>query len=128
MRSRPCILIIDDNHSLVTVVGRILQKEGYDVVTAFDGNEGLKKIREENPDLIVLDLLMPGISGFQILDYLRERSDVPVVVMTGVTDAPTLRNVLDHGADDCITKPFYASPLITMIKARLPTTSPVAIG
>lgn len=127
MRSRPCILIIDDNHSLVTVVGRILQKEGYDVVTAFDGTEGLKKMWQNNPDLIILDLLMPGINGFQVLDYLRDYSDVPVIVMTGATDSSTLRNALDHGADDCITKPFFASPLISMIKTRLPTTSPAVM-
>jgi len=105
MGDKPRILIIDDSRSLVLSVLRIFQEEGFEVLTAFDGLEGLKKAREEHPDLIILDIVMPKLDGFQFLDLLRQYSSIPVVVFTGVHDENKLNKALTLGANGYVMKP-----------------------
>lgn len=123
MGAKPRILIIDDSRSLVLSVVRIFQEEGFEVLTAFDGLEGLQKVREENPDLIILDIVMPKLDGFQFLDILRQHSNIPVVVLTGVHDEPRLHKTLTLGANGYVMKPVPIRELALEIKAKLGHTA-----
>jgi len=123
MGSKPRILIIDDSRSLVLSVVRIFQEEGFEVLTAFDGLEGLQKVREENPDLIILDIVMPELDGFQFLDLLRQYSNIPVIVLTGVHDESRLRRALTLGASGYVMKPVPIRELALEIKAKLGHTT-----
>ena len=123
MGNRPRILIIDDSRSLVLSIVRIFQEEGFEVLTAFDGLEGLQKVREEHPDLIILDIVMPKLDGFQFLDLLRQNSSTPVVVLTGVHDKSRLRTTLDLGANGYVIKPLPIRELALEIKAKLGHTA-----
>jgi len=119
MGDKPRILIIDDSRSLVLSVFRIFQEEGFEVLTAFDGLEGLKKAREEHPDLIILDIVMPKLDGFQFLDLLRQYSSIPVVVFTGVHDENKLNKALTLGANGYVMKPVPIRELALEIKSKL---------
>jgi len=123
MGNRPRILIIDDSRSLVLSIVRIFQEEGFEVLTAFDGLEGLQKVREEHPDLIILDIVMPKLDGFQLLDLLRQNSSIPVVVLTGVHDKSRLRKTIDLGANGYVIKPVPIRELALEIKAKLGHTA-----
>jgi len=123
MGNRPRILIIDDSRSLVLSIVRIFQEEGFEVLTAFDGLEGLQKVREEHPDLIILDIVMPKLDGFQFLDLLRQNSSIPVVVLTGVHDKSRLRKTIDLGANGYVIKPVPIRELALEIKAKLGLTA-----
>ena len=123
MGNRPRILIIDDSRSLVLSIVRIFQEEGFEVLTAFDGLEGLQKVREEHPDLIILDIVMPKLDGFQFLDLLRQNSSIPVVVLTGVHDKSRLRKTIDLGANGYVIKPVPIRELALEIKAKLGHTA-----
>jgi len=102
---------------------RIFQEEGFEVLTAFDGLEGLQKVRGENPDLIILDIVMPKLDGFQFLDLLRQYSNIPVVVLTGVHDEPRLRKTLNLGANGYVMKPVPIRELALEIKSKLGHTA-----
>ncbi len=119
MSSKPSILIVDDNRALVLGAERILQKEGYRVLTAFDGMEGLHKALSEKPDLILLDIIMPRLDGFQVLNSVRKHSNVPVIMFTGVYDYIESADVTALGADACIRKPFLIQDLMDWIQAKL---------
>jgi two-component system KDP operon response regulator KdpE len=113
------ILVIDDEPALVRLVRATLQADGYTVVTASRGEEALSLLEEERPDLVILDLIMPGMNGFETLRRIRERSRLPVIVLTArATDADTLKG-LQGGADDYVTKPFNPDELAARVKAVL---------
>jgi len=113
------ILIIDDDIRLVRLVEYTLQKEGFDVLTAFDGLEGLRKVREEKPDLIILDIILPELNGLQLLHYIRQHSTAPVIVITGQSEANLLKKALLAGADGYVVKPFSPEDLLTLIRRKL---------
>ncbi len=120
MESRPSILIVDDDQDLVNLLERILEEEGYQVAKAYDGNSAIALLeREYRPDLIVLDIIMPGMDGFEVLDFVRRRYDIPVIMLTAKRDVTTLSEALTAGADDYITKPFSRTILLARIKAKL---------
>ena len=123
MGPKPRILIVDDSRSLVLSVVRIFQEEGFEVLTALDGLEGLKKARGEHPDLIILDIVMPSLNGFQFLELLRQYSNIPVVVLTGVRDENKLNKTLTLGANGCVMKPVPIRELAVEIKAKLGHTA-----
>jgi len=112
-------LVIDDEQALLLLVKNILEPEGYKVSLATDGQSGLALMAKEQPDLILLDIKMPGLDGFQVLDIIRQRSNIPVIMLTGVVDRNTLSKFLNIGADDYITKPFNPDVLVARIKAKL---------
>ncbi len=120
MESRPSILIVDDDQDLVNLLERILEEEGYQVAKAYDGNSAIALLeREYRPDLIVLDIIMPGVDGFEVLDFVRRRYDIPVIMLTAKRDVTTLIEALNAGADEYIRKPFSRLELLARVKAKL---------
>jgi two-component system, OmpR family, alkaline phosphatase synthesis response regulator PhoP len=113
------ILVIDDEPSIVNLVTAYLKPEGYDVYTAADGNAGLKAARAYKPDVIVLDLMLPGMDGIQVLSQLRRESNVYVILLTAKTEETDKIVGLSVGADDYVTKPFSPRELVARIKAAL---------
>jgi two-component system alkaline phosphatase synthesis response regulator PhoP len=113
------ILIIDDEPSIINLVTAYLKPEGYDVYTATDGNTGLKSAHAFKPDLIILDLMLPGMDGIELLTRLRRESDVYVIMLTARTEETDKIIGLSVGADDYVTKPFSPRELVARIKAAL---------
>lgn len=113
------ILVIDDEPSIINLVSAYLKPEGYEVFTAADGNAGLKAARAFKPDLIVLDLMLPGMDGIELLTRLRRESDVYVIMLTARTDETDKIVGLSVGADDYVTKPFSPRELTARVKAAL---------
>jgi two-component system alkaline phosphatase synthesis response regulator PhoP len=118
------ILVIDDEPSIVNLVTAYLKPEGYEVYTASDGNAGLKAARAYKPDLIVLDLMLPGKDGFEVLSQLRRESNVYVILLTAKTEETDKIVGLSVGADDYMTKPFSPRELVARIKAALRRLQP----
>ncbi len=113
------VLVVDDDVKTVELVKLYLNRDGYKVLTAYDGIEALRLARESHPDLIVLDLMLPGINGLDICRTLRSESDVPIIMLTAMTtDRDKLRG-LDLGADDYVTKPFSPRELAARVRAVL---------
>jgi two-component system alkaline phosphatase synthesis response regulator PhoP len=113
------ILVIDDEPSIINLVSAYLKPEGYEVYTAADGNAGLKSARAFKPDLIILDLMLPGMDGIELLSRLRRESDVYVIMLTARTDETDKIVGLSVGADDYVTKPFSPRELVARVKAAL---------
>lgn len=116
------ILVVDDEPPIVRLVKAKLRVDGYEVVTASDGNEALQVLQQESPDLVVLDVMMPEMDGFETLRRIRQNSTVPVVMLTARgSDMDKLKG-LQSGADDYITKPFNPDELEARIAAILRRT------
>jgi two-component system alkaline phosphatase synthesis response regulator PhoP len=113
------ILVIDDEPNIVNLVSAYLKPEGYEVYTAEDGLKGLKVARAFKPDLIVLDVMLPGIDGIEVLTRLRRESDVYVILLTAKTEETDRVIGLSIGADDYVSKPFSPRELTARIKAAL---------
>lgn len=113
------ILVIDDEPSIVNLVSAYLKPEGYEVYTAVDGPAGLKAARAFKPDLIILDLMLPGMDGIELLSRLRRESDVYVILLTAKTEETDKIVGLSVGADDYMTKPFSPRELVARVKAAL---------
>jgi two-component system alkaline phosphatase synthesis response regulator PhoP len=118
------ILIIDDEPSIVNLVEAYLKPEGYQVYTAADGSAGLKAARAFKPDVIVLDLMLPGMDGIELLSRLRRESDVYVILLTARTEETDRIVGLSMGADDYVTKPFSPRELVARIKSALRRLQP----
>jgi len=116
---KPLILIVDDAHSLVRLAERTLQKEGFDVITAFDGLDGLRKVRDEKPDLIILDIVMPELDGVQVLQSIRQRTRTPVIMLTSEHEMDTVKRTLALGADGYVVKPVSTTTLVARVKETL---------
>jgi len=113
------ILVVDDESTIVNTVQAYLEKEGYTVHTAFDGPAALKAARVFQPDLIVLDIMLPGLDGIEVLRRLRQESDVYVLMLTAKADETDKIVGLTVGADDYLTKPFSPRELVARVKAIL---------
>jgi two-component system alkaline phosphatase synthesis response regulator PhoP len=113
------ILVIDDEPSIVNLVTAYLKPEGYELYTASDGESGLKAVRAFKPDLIVLDVMLPGMDGIELLTRLRRESDVYVIMLTARTEETDKIVGLTVGADDYVTKPFSPRELTARVKAAL---------
>ena len=113
------ILIVDDDAALLEVTSIVMASEGYRVLTAEDGAEALRILGREGLDLVVLDIMLPRMSGFEVLTKVREQSDVPVVLLTAKSQSVDKVVGLELGADDYITKPFDTKELLARIKAVL---------
>jgi DNA-binding response OmpR family regulator len=113
------ILVVDDEPAILDLVTAILERQGYGVVEAHDGDEALQALRERIPDLVLLDVMMPGRDGFEVLKEIRAISNVPVIMLTvQASEADQVRG-LDLGADDYIPKPFGHRELVSRIRAML---------
>jgi phosphate regulon transcriptional regulator PhoB len=116
------ILAVDDEHDIIELLSYNLSKEGFDVVSAMDGEEALKKIGEKSFDLIILDLMMPGLQGMELCRILRndpKTRNLPIIMLTARTEELDRVLGLEMGADDYLTKPFSPRELIARIKAVL---------
>jgi DNA-binding response OmpR family regulator len=111
------ILVVDDDTKIVELVKLYLEREGYGVATANDGLQALRLARENHPDLIVLDLMLPGMDGLQVCSTLRAESPVPIILLTAKTTEQDRITGLDLGADDYVTKPFSPKELVARIRA-----------
>ena len=115
----PKILVVDDEPSILNLVTSYLEAEGYEYFTATDGPSGLKAAKAFSPDLIVLDIMLPGLDGIEVLSQLRRESDVYVIMLTAKTEETDKVIGLSVGADDYLTKPFSPRELMARIKAAL---------
>jgi two-component system response regulator MprA len=113
------ILVVDDDRRITSMLSRALRAEGYEVRTANDGGEGLTRVRERQPDLLVLDLLMPGVDGLEVCRRLREESDLPILILTAKDETEDRVQGLDSGADDYLVKPFALDELLARVRALL---------
>jgi DNA-binding response OmpR family regulator len=113
------VLVVDDEADIRSLVRELLERAGHDVVEAGDGNEGLRAFFASRPDLVVLDVSMPGLDGWGTLERIRELSDVPVVMLTAQARELAKVRGLRGGADDYITKPFGRQELLARVEANL---------
>jgi len=113
------ILVVDDDAKIVELVKLYLRRDGYTVLTAYDGIEALRLAREAHPDLIVLDLMLPGMDGMEVCRTLRAESDVPIIMLTAKTAEEDKLIGLELGADDYMTKPFSPRELAARVRAVL---------
>ena len=116
MSSKACLLVVDDNCSLVRVYKCLLQKKGYEVITAFDGLEGLWKALKEKPDLIILDIVMPKMDGYEVCHHLQRdpaTSKIPVLMLTRVNKRTASLNA---GALDFLSKPVVAKEMLARVR------------
>jgi two-component system alkaline phosphatase synthesis response regulator PhoP len=113
------ILVVDDEQSILDLVTAYLRREGYEVQTAVDGHGGLQAARAFKPDLIVLDIMLPGMDGLEVLAHLRRESDVYVIMLTARSEETDKIVGLSVGADDYLTKPFSPRELVARVKAAL---------
>jgi DNA-binding response OmpR family regulator len=117
--SRPSILIVDDESTIREVVRRYLERDGFQVWEAADGFEALDAIKSETPDLILLDLMLPGIDGLTLTRHLRQDRAIPIIMLTAKGEASDRIRGLDLGADDYITKPFSPQEVVSRVRAVL---------
>ena len=118
------IVIVDDNKESLYLLETLLEGNGYEVVATTNGVEALEKLRAEGLDMIVADILMPVMDGFQVLDLIRQRSNVPIIMLTARREVTTLRDALALGADDYVRKPFATRELMARVRAKLRRTTP----
>ncbi|MCC6442676.1 MAG: response regulator [Armatimonadetes bacterium] len=116
------VLVVDDEPDVVEMVSFRLRKEGYEVISAHDGPSGVAVALAKLPDLIILDVMMPGIDGFQVFDRLKadqRTANIPVVMLTAKADSPSVAKGWMQGVDSYITKPFDVEDLVKSIKGVL---------
>ena len=117
--AKPMVLVVDDQPEYARLISLSLAGEGFDVRTALDGEEALERASELHPDVVLLDVNMPGLNGFEVMAGLREQWTVPIIMVTG-DDRPEQRTAgLDRGADDYLMKPFSGRELAARVRALL---------
>ncbi|ABP68132.1 two component transcriptional regulator, winged helix family [Caldicellulosiruptor saccharolyticus DSM 8903] len=121
--SKAHILVVDDEKPIVDIIKFNLEKEGYKITTSYDGEDALNKIKNENFDMVLLDVMLPKMDGFTVCKKVREFSEVPIIMITAKADEVDKVLGLELGADDYITKPFGIRELIARIRANLRRTS-----
>ncbi|HET6527279.1 MAG TPA: response regulator [Balneolaceae bacterium] len=122
MSDQQTILVVDDEQDLLELIEYNLKKEGFDVLTAEDGKEGIEVARGHHPSLVLLDIMMPKMDGLEVVEHLRQDEqlgDIPIIFLTARGDEKTEIQGLDKGGDDYITKPISTKKLISRIKAVL---------
>jgi DNA-binding response OmpR family regulator len=113
------ILVIEDDADILKVVRFELEEAGFSVITAPDGVTGLTTAREENPELVILDLGLPDLDGAEIARRIRKTSDIPIIILTAMDAVSTKVSLLEGGADDYLTKPFEPAELVARVKVQL---------
>jgi len=120
------ILIIEDDPSALRLIGYTLEKKGYQIITASDGLEGLRKAREEHPDLIILDVMLPGLDGYEVCHQLRQKPEtatLPILMISAKAHQDDKDIALRVGADDYLTKPVEPSTIVARVESLLTSTS-----
>ena len=113
------ILIVDDEKAIVDILNHNLKREGYETIQAYDGQEAVNLVESENPDLILLDVMIPKMDGFAVCKTVRQSSNVPIIMVTAKEDVVDKVIGLEFGADDYITKPFSVREVMARVKANL---------
>ena len=113
------VLIVEDDHNIAELLQMYLEKEGYTVNTAFDGGQGLAKFRSLNPNLVLLDVMMPVMDGWAVCKAIRAESQTPIIMLTAKGETEDKIAGLKHGADDYVTKPFEMREVLARIEAVL---------
>jgi DNA-binding response OmpR family regulator len=117
------VLVVDDEPAMVGALGALLGQAGHRIIAAYDGEEALRRFRDDAPDLVLLDLAMPGMDGTTVCQRIREQSDAPIIVVSGERDRAATVELLDMGADDYVRKPFRADELLARVRAVARRTS-----
>jgi DNA-binding response OmpR family regulator len=120
------VLVVDDERALVGMVASLLGEEGYEIVTAYDGETALRRHAEESPDLVILDRKLPRISGDEVCKRIRAAATTPILMLTGERGADERAKLLDLGADDYLEKPFSPRELRSRVRALLRRSTPAA--
>ena len=115
------ILVVDDDTALAEMIGIVLNTEGFDTVFCADGAEAVEAFRNERPDLVLLDLMLPGMDGIEVCRQIRAQSGVPILMLTARSDTADVVTGLEAGADDYMVKPFNPKELVARIRTRLRT-------
>ena len=116
------ILVVDDDTALAEMIGIVLRSEGFDPVFCADGNEALATFQSSRPDLVLLDLMLPGKNGIEVCAEIRTESGVPIIMLTAKSDTRDVVHGLESGADDYVVKPFNPKELVARIRTRLRPT------
>ena len=122
---KPVVVVIDDEPSILEVSQRYFEHAGFIVHTAINGTRGLELVRELKPDLVVLDVMLPGLNGFQVLEMIRAESNTPVLMLTARGEEIDRLRGLESGADDYLVKPFSPRELVARAKAILRRGAPI---
>lgn len=113
------ILVVDDDEALAEMIGIVLRNDGFDPVFCANGAKALEVFRTSKPDLVLLDLMLPGLDGIEVCRLIRAESDVPIVMLTAKSDTSDVVRGLESGADDYVAKPFKPAELVARVRARL---------
>ncbi len=122
MEAKKKVLVIDDENDILLIIKSALHEEGYDVATANNGYDGLALAEDASPDLIILDIMMPEMDGFEVLQQLKENektAQIPVVILTGMSSKDKIREALNKGIDYYIVKPFEYQDLVSKVKIAI---------
>ena len=119
MKDKPCILVVDDDPNISRLEQLYLEKENYEVKVAADGNEAIDSFRKMPPDLVLLDVMLPGTDGYEVLKIIRKSGSIPVIMVTAKGETFDKVLCLELGADDYIVKPFDGKELVARVKAVL---------
>jgi DNA-binding response OmpR family regulator len=122
MDDRQRIMVVDDDQEMLRLLNRTLELEGFDTIVVADGDSALTLLEKIDPDLVILDIMMPGLDGFKTLDLIREHSNVPIIMLSARHELELLQRALLLGADDYISKPFNIRSFIARIRAKLRRT------
>jgi two-component system response regulator MtrA len=116
------ILVIDDDTAITELMSMLLKTHGFDVITTNSGMEGVKLVEEKNPSVVLLDLMMPDMDGWQVSKAVRAFSNVPILILSAINDPSMVASVLDTGADDFLVKPVPSSVLVAHIRKMVRQT------
>ena len=122
MNDRQRIMVVDDDQGVLKLINHTLETEGFDTVIVADGDSALALLHEIEPDMVILDLMGPGLDSFQTLDLIREQSNVPIIMLAGDYDMDSLQKAFSLGADDYVRKPFGKRSFVARIRAKLRRT------
>ena len=121
---KPRVLVVDDDPALAEMLTIVLRGEGFDTAVVSDGARALPVVRELRPDLVLLDLMLPGMNGIDVCKAIRAESGLPIVMLTAKSDTIDVVLGLESGADDYVVKPFKPKELVARVRARLRRTEP----
>lgn len=116
------ILVIDDDVAITELMSMLLKTHGFDVLTANSGEDGIKLVRDQNPNVALLDLMMPDMDGWQVSKSIRAFSNVPILILSAISDPRLVASVLDAGADDFLVKPVPSGVLVAHIRKMVRRT------
>ncbi|MFC2004632.1 response regulator transcription factor [Chloroflexota bacterium] len=123
IKQPPCIMVVDDEKSILELLTRFLESEGYRVITTSNSQSALALLKEQRPDLLILDIMMPEPNGLVILHHVRQHSDVPVIILTAREEDTIVQSSIIVGANDYVKKPFNLPELLSKIRVNLECAS-----